>query len=84
MELDMPTPCTECGEIFDLHDGRRNPRGGNNVICSECADRADEESERAEEIMALWSEIEEAKFTIKAAKGRLRELGINPEAPNER
>lgn len=79
MEFEMPTPCTECGETFELHDGRRNPRGGNNVICSDCADKADEEVERDEEIQALRAEIEDAEYTIRGAKGRLRELGIDPE-----
>lgn len=86
MELEMPTPCTECGDIFELLDGRRNPRGGSVVICSDCADKADEEIERAEEIEELREEIENAEYdieiaqhTIKGAKDRLRELGVDPE-----
>ena len=36
--MEMPTPCNNCGEIFELHDGRRSPRGKAIMICEACAD----------------------------------------------
>jgi hypothetical protein len=90
MEFEMPTPCTECGEIFELHDGRPNPRSIYVVICAGCADKADEEVERDEEIEEIRREIEDAEYdmqiaseTIRGAKDRLRELGIDPEVKKE-
>lgn len=72
MEFEMPIPCTECGEIFELHGGRLNPRSIYVVICAKCADEADKEYD-----------MEIALETIKGAKDRLRELGVDPEIKKE-
>lgn len=73
-ELEMPTPCEECGEVFDLHDGHRHP-SRNIVICAECANRLQQEADREEEIENLKEEIQEAQWTIENARKRLAELG---------
>ena len=52
-EMEMPTPCNECGEIFDLNDGMRHPRGTGIVICAECGRKIESEVEREEEIDTL-------------------------------
>jgi len=81
IEMEMPTPCQRCDEIFDLHDGRSSPREANRpgyqsrtVICESCADKEEQEIEREQEIEDLRGEIEEAEYTLRTAKERLREL----------
>jgi hypothetical protein len=84
-EMDMPTPCLKCGEIFDLHEGcRSNKWYPNNVICFDCSDKEDEEIELDDEIENLKRLIEDAegaiddfKQTIQIAKQRLKELGYD-------
>ena len=79
-EFEMPTPCQSCGEIFDLHDGVASQKWfKNTMICEECGDVESSEIERDEEIEELKELIDEAIFTIKDAKQRLSELGVNCE-----
>ena len=76
--MKMPTPCENCGEVFDLHDGKGSPRRNRRIIiCAECADEEEAEIEREEEIASLREQISEAEYTIKAARERLRELGAD-------
>ena len=79
-EDDMPCPCEECGEWFDLNDGVTHPRKGRLVICESCANRIEKDIEREEEIEELLSSISDAEYTIKDARKRLQELGYNQEA----
>ena len=75
-EMEMPTPCRRCGEIFDLHDGRGSEKWyPGTVICEDCYALEEQEIERDEEIDELKEAIQEAEFTIKESKERLQELG---------
>lgn len=48
-EMEMPTPCTHCGEIFDLNDGYGSEKWHpNTVICESCYEKEDEEIEEDE------------------------------------
>lgn len=53
-EMEMPTPCQHCGEIFDLNDGYGSEKWyKNTVICENCyreEEKEVEEDERWEEI----------------------------------
>lgn len=73
----MPTPCMICGGMFDLYDGRHNPRKENEIICEGCSYDIEEEIEKEEEIEELKSQIEDAKITIKDCNARLAELGFH-------
>lgn len=77
-EFEMPTPCPYCGEIFDLNDGVGSTKWfPNTTICSTCGQIEDDEIERDEEIEDLKNQIDDAEFTIKEARNRLSELGID-------
>lgn len=76
-ELEMPTPCQKCGEIFDLHEGHGSTKWfPNTVICTKCGNDEEKEVERDEEIEDLKSQIDDANYTIKEARSRLLELGV--------
>lgn len=75
---DMPTPCQKCGEIFDLNDGHGSIKWfPNTVICEKCADEEQIEIETDEEIQDLKNAIDDAEITIKDARTRLAELGVD-------
>jgi len=77
LEMDMPTPCQRCGNIFDLNDGCTSEKWyPNTVICNNCAMEEEEEITKDEEIDELKEGIEDAKITIKNNTERLLELGI--------
>jgi hypothetical protein len=47
--FEMPTPCQNCGETFDLNDGRCSEKWyPNTVICENCWDKEQEEIEEDE------------------------------------
>lgn len=71
--MEMPCPC-DCGEWFDLNDGRPHPREATRIICEECAERIEKEVEREEEIEELKETIANAEFDLKEARERLAEL----------
>ncbi|MCC6817996.1 MAG: hypothetical protein IT245_03785 [Bacteroidia bacterium] len=76
-EMEMPTPCQKCGEIFDLLDGLSSFKWfPNTVICEKCGNKEVEEIEKDEEIEDLKAAIEDAEYTIVSAKKRLQELGV--------
>ena len=76
-EMEMPTPCQKCGGIFDLNDGHGSVKWfPNTVICQNCGEEEEKEVERDEEIEDLKSQIDEANFTIREARSRLIELGV--------
>lgn len=77
-EMEMPTPCQKCGEIFDLNDGFGSKKWfPNTVICQKCGDAEEKEIERDEEIQDLKVAIDDAEITIKDARARLLELGVD-------
>jgi hypothetical protein len=77
-EMEMPTPCQKCGKWFDLNDGTGSAKWfPNTVICQKCGDEEEKEIECDEEIEDLKNSIDDAEFTIKEARGRLIELGID-------
>lgn len=78
--MEMPTPCNNCGELFDLHDGKVSPRyppvGADRIIiCESCADKEQEEVDREEEIAELKEQIADYEYTLNAARERLAEIG---------
>lgn len=76
-EMEMPTPCQKCGNIFDLNDGTGSVRWfPNTVICEKCGDEEEKEIERDEEIEELKNQIDDAKITIQDSRTRLQELGV--------
>ena len=57
-EMEMPTPCEHCGQIFDLNDGYASNKWHEGItICSECHEKEEEEMERD-------GEIEDANFAL--------------------
>ncbi len=77
-EMEMPTPCQKCGEWFDLNDGRSSEKWfPDTVICEKCADEERKEIDSDEEIQDLKNSIDDAVVTIKEARNRLSEMGIN-------
>lgn len=76
-EMEMPTPCTHCGEWFDLNDGYGSEKWHKGiVICESCYEEEQEEIDRDEEVEDLKDAISDAEETIKSSKSRLKELGI--------
>lgn len=76
--MEMPTPCQQCGKWFDLNDGNTSQKWfPNTVICESCADEEEKEIERDEEIEDLKNAIGDAIITVKDSVSRLRELGDN-------
>lgn len=48
-EMEMPTPCQKCGDMFDLNDGyASNKWYSNTTICSECHAKEQDEIEQDE------------------------------------
>ena len=77
-EMEMPTPCQKCGEIFDLNDGISSEKWYiDTVICESCGRIEADEMEKDEEIQDLKAGIEDAVFTIKENHARLKELEKN-------
>lgn len=53
-EMEMPTPCQHCGEIFDLNDGYGSEKWyKNTVICENCYRKEEDEIEEDDR----WEEI---------------------------
>ena len=76
-EMDMPTPCSKCGEWFDLNDGYGSKKWfPNTVICNSCHEEEEEEIERDEEIEELKNDLSDAEWTVKNCKERLAVLGV--------
>lgn len=45
-EMEMPTPCIQCGETFDLNDGYGSEKWHENtVICKSCFEKESDELE---------------------------------------
>lgn len=77
IEMDMPTPCQRCGNIFELNDGRASEKWyPNTIICDSCDSEEEDEIQLDDEIEELKTDIEDAKITIKDNTERLLSLGV--------
>ena len=48
-EFEMPTPCANCGELFDLNDGYASEKWfKGTIICEKCHDEEEQEIEEDE------------------------------------
>ena len=79
-EMDMPTPCQHCGELFDLNDwGASSKWYPNTVICRQCSNEEDKEIEEDERWETINDEISNALYDLENEdnlKGRLSEDNI--------
>lgn len=79
-EMNMPTPCQNCGDIFDLNDGIGSEKWfPNTIICATCGNKERSEIERDEEIEQLNLDIDDAEHTLRTARARLAELSAKSE-----
>ncbi len=73
--MEMPTPCSNCGGIFDLNDGGTSEKWyPNTIICASCSDKESQIIEREEEIEGLEAENEDYFSNLKWNRNRLKEL----------
>lgn len=72
-ELDKPTTCACCGELFDLMDGEWYKK---NIICPKCCKEKKSEIDIEDEMEELYQIIQDAESTILDAKIRLKELEL--------
>lgn len=73
--MEMPTPCQNCGDWFDLHDGYGSKKWyPKTVICQDCFEKEEEEIEEDEEIQELEEEIPEIELELKEKKEKLKTL----------
>lgn len=57
-EMEMPTPCQKCRNIFDLNDGDTSQRWyPNTIICENCGNKEDA-------LIDCEAELEEAKESL--------------------
>ena len=64
-EMEMPTPCIHCHEIFDLLDGYGSEKWyRNTTICAKCFDLEEKEIEEDEEIREQKERLENAIYDI--------------------
>ena len=64
-EMDMPTPCHHCGELFDLNDGGASSKlYPNTIICLQCSDEEDKEIEEDERWETINNEISNALYDL--------------------
>lgn len=84
-ELDMPTPCVHCGNIFDLHNGYGSKKWYSReqiIICPTCYEEEQKEIERDEEIETCLEIISAAEWDLEDAKKRLEAVNYNPKVDN--
>jgi len=78
--MEMPTPCINCGKIFDLNDGVGSKKWfPNTVICEKCFDKEEEEIERDEEIYDMKLSLANAKWDVNYYTEELKKLGLTDE-----
>ena len=79
LDSEMEAPCLcDCGEWFDLDDGRQSPRFGcNTLMCEDCYHKQVQEKEIEDEIIDLENEIQDLESGLLWAKERLRQLQNN-------
>lgn len=79
-EMDMPTPCQHCGELFDLNDGAPSEKWYPNMaICAKCSTQEDDEIEEDERWETINNEISNALYDLENEenlKSRLDEDNI--------
>lgn len=64
-EMEMPCPCLECNEWFDLHDGKPSYKWHKgNVICESCGTKEEAEIEEDEYWESANIEISNALYGI--------------------
>ena len=65
MEMEMPTPCAHCGEIFDLNDGCASDKWyRDTIICEKCSDEEQKEIEEDEYKEELNIEVSNALYSL--------------------
>lgn len=75
--MEMPTPCQKCGDIFELEEGTGSEKWfPNTIICEKCGNEEQKEIERDEEIEDLKIKLSDAEFDVKEYTKRLLELGV--------
>ena len=85
--MEMPVPCSKCGEWIELNDTRESDIS-KELVCSECYDIDREAYELKEEIVDLQLDLDnepeymkgqrrEYKKEIKEKKARIVELGYS-------
>ena len=81
-EMDMPTPCQKCNNIFDLNDGYGSEKWfPNTVICESCYKEEEKEIELDERLDELYSQKEDAEWTINDVDKQLTELKMPLKRP---
>jgi hypothetical protein len=74
-EMDMPTPCEHCGDVFDLNDGCGSDKWYPNiVICEKCHDEEEKEIEEDERWNGLNIEITNALYELDKEENLLTKL----------
>lgn len=69
MEMEMPTPCTHCGEIFDLNDGCASDKWyRDTIICEKCSDEEQKEIEEDERWEDINIEVSNALYSLDQEK----------------
>lgn len=64
-EMEMPTPCQHCGEIFDLNDGYGSEKWHPNiVICENCHEKEEAEIEEDERWESINIELSNALYGL--------------------
>ena len=64
-EMDMPTPCQHCGELFDLNDGGTSEKWyPRTIICPQCSDEEDKEIEEDDRWETINDEISNALYGL--------------------
>lgn len=79
-EMDMPTPCIHCGELFDLNDGGTSGKWyPSTIICPQCSTQEDGEIEEDERWETINNEVSNALYDLENEenlKSRLDEDNI--------
>ena len=75
-EMDMPTPCQHCGELFDLNDGGASSKWyPNTIICKQCSDGEDKEIEEDDRWETINNEISNALYGLEDEENLKSRLG---------
>ncbi|WP_336689397.1 MULTISPECIES: zinc ribbon domain-containing protein [unclassified Chryseobacterium] len=82
-EMEMPTPCQHCGELFDLNDGYGSEKWyPNTTICENCYELEKGEIAMDEDIQEMKDELSQAIDNAKRLVEGLRKtkVDIDPES----
>jgi len=74
--MEMPTVCAECGELFDLLDGRGGltHRTSDFTICKSCYEKQYQEKQRVDTIRELLEKKENASSEIERLMNEITEM----------